>query len=72
MIKVTISAGVAKTNQQRYRMRKNIDNEFVRLPYFLSKNQRLYIIDAFNKSDSFIQNSFNYRKLMQTYFEEFD
>lgn len=72
MIKVTLSEGNAKTSQQRYRMRKNIDNEFVRLPYFLSKNHRLYIIDAFNKSDSFNENSFNYRKLMQTYFEEFD
>ena len=73
MIKVTLSQGNTKTipmlRSHKIREYKDL-NEF-RIPFFGFKNLRLDIIGKeFDKSMS--KNSFNYRKLMETYFEPYE
>ena len=73
MIKVTLSQGNSKTipNIRSYRIRQYKDlNEF-RIPLFGFKNLRLDTIGKEFDSSMKI-NSFNYRKLMETYFEPYE
>ena len=73
MIKVTLSQGNTKTipNIRSYKLREYRElNEF-RIPLFGFKNLRLDTIEKeFDSSMS--KNSFNYRKLMETYFEPYE
>ncbi len=73
MIKVTLSQGNTKTipNIRSYKLREYRElNEF-RIPFFGFKNLRLDTLEKdFDKSMS--KNSFNYRKLMETYFEPYE
>jgi hypothetical protein len=73
MIKVTLSQGNTKTIPivRSYRIREYKElNEF-RINFFGSKTQRLDNIGKeFDKSMS--RNSYNYRKLMETYFEPYE
>ena len=73
MIKVTLSQSNSKTipNIRSYRIREYKElNEF-RLPLFGFKNLRLDTIGKEFDSSMKI-NSFNYRKLMETYFEPYE
>jgi len=73
MIKVTLAEIKTKTIPivRSYRIREYKElNEF-RINFFGSKTQRLDNIEKeFDKSMS--KNSFNYRKLMETYFEPYE
>ena len=73
MIKVTLAQSNSKTipNIRSYRIREYKElNEF-RLPLFGFKNLRLDTIGKEFDSSMKI-NSFNYRKLMETYFEPYE
>jgi hypothetical protein len=73
MIKVTLAQNNSKTipSIRSYKIREYKElNEF-RIPLFGFKNLRLNTIGKeFDKSMS--ENSYNYRKLMETYFEPYD
>jgi hypothetical protein len=73
MIKVTLAQSNSKTiqNIRSYKIREYKDlNEF-RIPLFGFKNIRL---DTIGKEfdSSMKNNSYNYRKLMETYFEPYE
>ena len=73
MIKVTLAQSNSKTipNIRSYKIREYKDlNEF-RIPLFGFKNLRLDTIGKEFDSSMKI-NSFNYRKLMETYFEVYE